>query len=136
MGFRDLRAFNIALLAKQNWRIQTQPQSLMARTLKAKYFPQTSLWKAKPKQGINYSWRSILQVNWVIKKGSYWAVGNGESINIWQDNWLPNQNGYKVSAPYPLTVTYIKSVSLLNIQTLAGKLLYSRISFSLSISNT
>lgn len=33
LGFRNLRAFNIALLAKQIWHIQTQNQSLMAKVL-------------------------------------------------------------------------------------------------------
>ncbi|GAU40964.1 hypothetical protein TSUD_187210 [Trifolium subterraneum] len=39
MGFRDLRAFNEALLAKQGWRLITQPTSLVAQVLKAKYYP-------------------------------------------------------------------------------------------------
>jgi hypothetical protein len=36
MGFRDLRAFNEALLAKQGWRGMTNPNSMVARVLKAK----------------------------------------------------------------------------------------------------
>lgn len=39
MGFRDLKSFNKALLAKQGWRLQTNTQSLFSRVFKAKYFP-------------------------------------------------------------------------------------------------
>lgn len=39
LGFRDLCAFNLALLAKQRWRLLTNPDSLLARVLEAKYYP-------------------------------------------------------------------------------------------------
>ncbi|KAL0006736.1 hypothetical protein SO802_008238 [Lithocarpus litseifolius] len=38
MGFRDLKAFNLALLTKQGWRIMENPNSLVHRVYKAKYF--------------------------------------------------------------------------------------------------
>lgn len=34
MDFRDLHAFNIALLAKHTWKVITEPISLCARVLK------------------------------------------------------------------------------------------------------
>ena len=41
MGFRDLQAFNLAMLAKQGLRMLEEPSSLMARFYKAKYFQTT-----------------------------------------------------------------------------------------------
>ena len=38
LGFKDLRLFNQALLARQAWRLVAFPDSLCARLSKAKYF--------------------------------------------------------------------------------------------------
>ena len=47
MGFRDLGAFNRALLAKQVWCLLQFPNSLVSRVLKKCYFLDTSLFDAK-----------------------------------------------------------------------------------------
>lgn len=39
MGFSDLHAFNLALLAKKAWKVITKLTSLLTQVLKAKYFP-------------------------------------------------------------------------------------------------
>jgi ribonuclease HI len=93
MGFRNLRAFNEALLAKQGWRILTEPDSLMAKTLKAKYFPKHQFLQAKRGNRPSYSWQSIHQSSWILKKGCYWLVGNGKHINIWENRWISPQDG-------------------------------------------
>jgi hypothetical protein len=43
MGFCDLRAFNLAMIAAQEWNIMTKPHTLVAKIYKAKYFPNSSL---------------------------------------------------------------------------------------------
>ncbi|PNX99664.1 ribonuclease H, partial [Trifolium pratense] len=96
LGFRNTCMFNEALLAKQGWRIATQPDSLVARVFKAKYFPKCHFMEAKSGNSISYTWRSILQARWILKKGCYWTIGNGKQVKIWKDNWLPHQNGFKV----------------------------------------
>lgn len=39
LGFRNLKAFNLTLLAKQGWCLQTNSISLIHRVFKARYFP-------------------------------------------------------------------------------------------------
>ncbi|KAF5462771.1 hypothetical protein F2P56_018752 [Juglans regia] len=47
LGSRDFEKFNVALLAKQGWRLVQQPNTLVARVLKAKYFYKFDFQKAK-----------------------------------------------------------------------------------------
>ena len=54
MGFRDLLAFNLALLAKLGWRLIHESQSLFAKVFKPKYFPTCSFMQAKVKPGCSY----------------------------------------------------------------------------------
>ena len=38
---------------------------------------------------MSYTWRSILKGVDLLKKGVIKRVGDGASINIWHDPWLP-----------------------------------------------
>ena len=89
LGFRDLHLFNIAMLARQAWRLLTNPDSLCGKVLKAKYFPHSTILEGQAKGGISYSWRSILHGVDLLKKGLIWRVGDGRHINIWADPWIP-----------------------------------------------
>lgn len=69
LGFRDIYAFNVAMLAKQEWRLLTNPNSLCARVLTARYYPDGDVLKAKPKNNMLYTWRSILAGVDLLNKG-------------------------------------------------------------------
>ena len=47
VGFRNLHAFNLAMLSKQAWRILNNPNSLVSRMYKARYFPYDDIMEAK-----------------------------------------------------------------------------------------
>jgi len=69
LGFRDLHLFNLAMLARQGWRLIISQESLCAQVLRAKYFPDGNLMGAKEKPRISYSWRSIVRGVQALKEG-------------------------------------------------------------------
>lgn len=89
MGFKNLFLFNKALLAKQVWCIFSQPNCLLAKVLKALYFPSSDLLSAKIGSYPSLTWRSICSATDLIEEGLVWRVGSGTRINIWHDSWLP-----------------------------------------------
>lgn len=88
LGFRDIKGFNIALLSKQCWKLVNEPDSLMARVLKAKYYPNSHFLQANRKGGDSYTWSGIWEAKEEMKKGLRWVVGDGKSIKILEDRWL------------------------------------------------
>ena len=102
MGFRNLQAFNLAMLAKQGCRLISNPNSLVAQIYKVRYYPHGDVFKAKLGSSPSYTWRSIFNGLEVVKRGTWWRIGNGERIYIWEDKWLPTPTTYKViPAPPP-----------------------------------
>ena len=99
MGFRDIHCFNLALLAKQAWRLLDNPDSLCATILRAKYYPDGDLLNSKPKHGASFTWQSIMAGITTLKRGYIWRVGNGHNINIWEDAWMPNCATRKIVTP-------------------------------------
>lgn len=96
--------FNLAMLARQGWRLLENPDSLCAQVLRAKYFPNGDLLNAQEGQGISYSWRSIIRGIQALKEGLIWRVGNGQQINIWLDPWVPNSISRRPSTPRGQTI--------------------------------
>jgi len=90
IGFRDLRNFNLVMLAKQGCRLLQEEDSLVYGCFKAKYFPRSSFLEASDMPNSSFMWKSLLAAQPLLKKGSYWRVGNGNSIRIMHEKWIPN----------------------------------------------
>ncbi|KAK9984335.1 hypothetical protein SO802_033860 [Lithocarpus litseifolius] len=60
------------------------------------YFAGCSFREAKLGKNPSYTWRSIMVAKEVVVKGSRWIIGNGETVNIWKDKWIPIPNSFKV----------------------------------------
>lgn len=89
VGFRDIECFNQTILAKQGWRLFIFPSSLVPQVINYKYFRRMNFMEAKLGANPSLIWRSILETSGLlVKEGLKRRVGNGDSINIWQDNWL------------------------------------------------
>jgi len=80
LGFQFMKAFNLALLTKHWWRVMSSEQSLMARVMKAIYFPNKSLREANKGFRPSYLWSSIMEFKWILEDGYIWSWPINPSI--------------------------------------------------------
>ena len=69
--------------------------------------------RRKPIQGAFLIWRAIEKTKNVIEKGACFLVGDGCSINVWMDPWIPWIEGFKPKPRDPLTPKNSMAVSSL-----------------------
>jgi hypothetical protein len=98
LGYRNLEKFNQALLAKQGWQLVQNPNSLVARVLKAKYFPNGTFMESNMGNNPSFAWRSIWNAKKLLQAGLLWRIGNGQTIHIWGDRWLPTPSSHMVQS--------------------------------------
>jgi len=114
LGFREMEAFNDALLAKQFWRLAKSENTLVASLLKAWYFPNCSIFEAELGSHPSFTWRSILSAGTLVEKGSRWLVGDGDTLDIWHSRWLPRSVTFAPYTPKPLDGSISKVSDLID----------------------
>lgn len=97
LGFKDLRLFNQAMLARQAWRLIAFPESLCARLLKAKYYPRGTLIDTAFCTNPSQTWQAISYGLELLKKGVIWRIGCGSQVRIWRDPWIPREHSLRVT---------------------------------------
>ncbi|GAU46451.1 hypothetical protein TSUD_402180 [Trifolium subterraneum] len=119
LGFRNFEAFNMAIVAKQAWNIIQNPESLVAKIIKARYFPRSSLLEASLVYNPSFAWRSIWKARQILLHGCRWRIGSGDRIRVMYDPWLRGNDDRWVSSPQVECVydLFVKDLLLENYKT-------------------
>jgi hypothetical protein len=88
LGFRDIELFNLALLARQGWRLLQNPETLSVKILKARYYPSTDLLHAELGSAPSQVWRAIQYGLPVLKQGLIKRIGTGTDTDPVNDQWI------------------------------------------------
>lgn len=116
LGFRDIGLFNQAMLAKQSWRILRNPDCLLARILRGRYYSNGSFLSTPIGNNPSLTWRSIVWGRDLFIKGIRWRVGSGRHIYIDQDPWI---NRTSKRTPF-FTPNALKGASVSTLMTPSG----------------
>ncbi|GAU27143.1 hypothetical protein TSUD_104520 [Trifolium subterraneum] len=116
LGFRNLHLFNMAMVAKQGWKFATNPNSLVARVYKARYFPNSTFFASHLGNNPSYAWRSIWKSRQVLMNGCRWRIGDGTKINVTNEPWLRMEDGKWMQSPQDHEVSnlYVNQLMLPN----------------------
>lgn len=94
MGFKNLHEFNLALLAKQGWQIMHEINSLWARVIKARYFPDCFFLDAKNGGRSSWAWASLLTGGDILLKGLTGRLWVGKTLcfELIGDHWVSGRS--------------------------------------------
>ncbi|XP_010462992.1 PREDICTED: uncharacterized protein LOC104743634 [Camelina sativa] len=70
------------------WRLLDEPNSLLARVYRARYFSDKSFMDAKLGYRPSYAWRSIMFGRELLERGLMKSIGDGQTTNVWLDKWV------------------------------------------------
>ena len=87
LGFMDVRAMNISLLAKWIDRLERGDNNLCCSLLGKKYLGQKSIFQVRGRQGSQF-WRSLLDIREWYQRGRMIQVVSGRQTRFWHDYWL------------------------------------------------
>ncbi|KAJ9541973.1 hypothetical protein OSB04_028479 [Centaurea solstitialis] len=89
LGFRRLSLWNRALLARNIWAIITNRDCWWVSWVKTFAFRHAFFWTVKKTTRWSWVLSKIMSIRSDIRHLVTVRIGDGESTNAWEDNWLP-----------------------------------------------
>ena len=75
--------------------IGSKKDSLCTRILRNKYKVRDDWLRRVPVKQASPIWKAIEKTKDMILKGACYLIGDGSSINVWMDSWIPWIEGFK-----------------------------------------
>ena len=89
LGFLKAKEVNNALLAKLAWMIASKKDNLFMSIVTVKYKVRHDWLRKDPPKSTSPVWKAIEAVKKIIIKGACYLIGDGASIHVWLDPWVP-----------------------------------------------
>jgi hypothetical protein len=115
LGYRELESFNLALLAKQAWRIVKFPDSLVAKVFQEKYFASGSFLDSQLGNRPSFARKSLWQSRKLLLEGLLWRVGNGANVRILGDRWINSTPTHMIQDTVQILPITAKVEELINL---------------------
>jgi hypothetical protein len=73
------------------------PDSLCSRVVKGRYYPRSDFLQATTPANSSATWRAVIAGREALRLGLLKRIGDGSSVNIWHDAWVPGLRSMKPS---------------------------------------
>lgn len=80
----------------------------MSKIIKGIYFAKTSLLNARVPANASWFWKSVTSARYPLEYGLRKRIGDGKSMDIWEDKWIPRSHNGRVSTLKPHQCEVIK----------------------------
>eukprot|EP00268_Persea_americana_P010099 TRINITY_DN14077_c0_g1_i14.p1 TRINITY_DN14077_c0_g1~~TRINITY_DN14077_c0_g1_i14.p1 ORF type:complete len:294 (+),score=44.57 TRINITY_DN14077_c0_g1_i14:1403-2284(+) len=87
LGLRRVREFNEACLLFLAWSA-ISVDSVWANWFRGRYFKGLPIWYSKNPRNGSCIWKKLRGLSSLLQKDCRWIVSNGQSVNLWFDNWI------------------------------------------------
>lgn len=114
MGFRNLFGFNNFMLWKQSWKLISDPDALISKIFKAKYYQKEDFVNAKLGHNYSFSWRSIWCFRPFLANSLRRKVGDENDIKVWETFWFRDLDNPCIKTPRnaDLDIVYVSDLMM------------------------
>lgn len=88
--------------------------AFVCRVLRAPYFPCSSYLEASLDSSLSYTWTSIHASQGLVRMGTWWKVGNGRNVNVWDAPWVNDDRNFRVNMFCPQGLEVMRVSELIN----------------------